>query len=93
MDDLNLFHNTILLVTQNKGNFDPFTQHVYDVMSSSMLQRFANANLKIRLSESCYYCSSVTLRVPPRPERPKGSKDEVKGPEGPPASSRGQEGP
>ena len=28
-----------------------------------------------------------------RPERPKGAKDEVKGPEGPPTRSRGPEGP
>ena len=27
-----------------------------------------------------------------RPERPKGAKDEVKGPEGPPTRSRGPEG-
>ena len=28
-----------------------------------------------------------------RPERPKGAKDEVKGPEGPPTRSQGPEGP
>ena len=28
-----------------------------------------------------------------RPEHPKGAKDEVKGPEGPPTRSRGPEGP
>ena len=35
----------------------------------------------------------VTFAWVTRPERPKGAKDEVKRPEGPPARSRGPEGP
>ena len=35
----------------------------------------------------------VTFAWVTRPERPKGAKDEVKRPEGPPTRSRGQEGP
>ena len=54
-------------------------------------------NLIVCLSESYYYyCSSVTLRGPPRvtqPERPKGAKDHVMRPKGPPTRSRGPEGP
>ena len=35
----------------------------------------------------------VTFAWVTRPERPKGAKDEVKRPEGPPTRSRGPEGP
>ena len=35
----------------------------------------------------------IEIRITLLPERPKGAKDEVKRPEGPPARSRGPEGP
>ena len=91
------------------AHFHPFPIHSIHMLASGSsteisckpcFHSFNHPNLIVPLSQS-FFCSSVTLRVPPlahahhiiawvtRPERPKGAKDKVK----PTNSKLGHEGP